>query len=1306
MKKNFVMRTLVLTACIAFSASSYGQQWVDMMVEPNANFFEIQKEFNKEWEGKSYERGKGWKQFKRWEYFWEMRINQDGTFPKYAEMWQSFQDFGRDANGDRTGGGPTSAGNWSPMGPFGWQNTDSWSPGQGRVNCVVEDPNNSQIIYVGTPAGGIWKSIDAGANWLPIGDTLPSIGVSMIVVDPTNSDIIYMATGDAEGGDTYSIGIYKSTDGGTSWGPTASIAGATNDLVMHPTDPTILITATTGGVFKTTDSGGSWTLLMTGNYDDIEFKPNDGSVVYMTTTDYFYRSTDGGNNWTQTTAGLPTSGARMRIAVTPADDSYVYLVAANDDNTYNGVYRSTDEGASFTSRNTTTDIFDGSAQAWYDLDIGVSETDPETLLCGNLNVWRSTNGGTSWSSMNSWSNPSGQGYTHADIHFVRYYGGNLYVGSDGGIYLSIDNGTTFTDLTEGLQIGQFYTIAGTEQDPDLITGGLQDNGGYALVNGTWRVWYGADGMESAINPNNSSRILGMIQNGSLYRSSNQGASNQGSGSPGNGAWVTPMTWDPNATRILAGYDDVWEHNTTQGQGGWNQVSSHNFPGTLRVIEIFSGNSDIFYAATVGNLYRTADGGGSFTDVTNFNAGAGITGVETHPTDPDIIYTSSGGTSATTGKVHVTYDGGATWTNITGNLPNINVNIIKHETGSDEGLYIGTDIGVYYRDTLVGAWVPFNLNLPNVIVNDLEIHHGTGMIRAGTYGRGVWESGTYSPPSVADDAGIQSVLEPEEVNCGVQFDAVVRIRNYGTNTLTSATIHYDLDGGASSSFAWTGNIAPGMATNVTLPTVIVLSGNHTFNAWTSDPNGNIDAYCLNDPSFTNFSVYSVGNPVTVTLSTDCFGSQTTWTLLDDQGATVDAQGPYQDLVGGETIAYEYCLDDGCYEVLVFDQNGDGLNGSTQGGCSTDGDLVITDRTGVTLATLGNPAFGASTSLNFCANNPLIGDFTTTKTLICAGSDITLIDQSSGSPSAWAWILPGGSPSTASSQNVSVNYSVVGTYDVALIVTNGTSTDTILMPNFLTVVSSPIVTVFSTPETCVGDCDGTLSASSTGGLAPFTFVWTGGIGHGESFTNVCGGNYNLVVTDDNGCTASGLTGIVEPGINTLASFVPDSNPVLLSLGGTVQFTNGSIAGSGPATYAWDFGDSGSSTVENPSHTYTAVGTYTVSLSVTDSSGQCDNTYTLDQVVLLDDVGTEEFDPSSNLSIYPNPGNDAINLALENPEKSNVQINVYNQLGDLVASETLISGSVNAQLNMQVQASGLYHVHLVGADWQWSQVWALVR
>lgn len=172
-------------------------------------FQDITDAFNSYWQTRDpMAKGSGYKPFKRWENYWKSYVNQDGYLPSKAFLWQTLQDKNQMSSARST----KAVSNWQPMGPFSHTNTGSWSSGQGRVNVLVVDPNNPNTYYVGAPAGGIWKSTDAGQTWTPLSDQLGQIGVSGIAVDYNNSNTIYIATGDDDAGDTYSIGVWKSTD--------------------------------------------------------------------------------------------------------------------------------------------------------------------------------------------------------------------------------------------------------------------------------------------------------------------------------------------------------------------------------------------------------------------------------------------------------------------------------------------------------------------------------------------------------------------------------------------------------------------------------------------------------------------------------------------------------------------------------------------------------------------------------------------------------------------------------------------------------------------------------------------------------------------------------------------------------------------------------------------------------------------------------------------------------------------------------------------------------------------------------------
>src|SRR5688572_423687 len=421
------MRIFNLTLIISLvSLSIFAQPWLENLPAGKAKneltLFDYQKAFETYWAPYQVEKGTyfengvrkkapGWKQFKRWEYELQCRVNpRTGEFPKKSAM-EVRADFEKTKPRSST----SVAADWTPLGP-----TSSFSgySGIGRINCVAFHPTDMNTFWVGAAAGGLWMTTDNGSTWTCQTDQNGVLAVSDIIIpdDIETSNTIYIATGDRDGWDNRSIGVLKSTDRGNTWNATGLSytifeGQMVNRLLIDPTNNQILIAATTRGVFKTLDGGTNWSLQMTSiEFIDLEFNPLNPNIIYGSTKyGEIHLSTDA----TTFTGPVYSDGnaRRIELAVSPNQPSWVYAVASNGESGLYGIFQSTDNGNSFvevfngSTKNLLTWESDGSGtggQGWYDLCLAASPFDANVLLVGGVNTWRSTDGGVNWSIVNHW----------------------------------------------------------------------------------------------------------------------------------------------------------------------------------------------------------------------------------------------------------------------------------------------------------------------------------------------------------------------------------------------------------------------------------------------------------------------------------------------------------------------------------------------------------------------------------------------------------------------------------------------------------------------------------------------------------------------------------------------------------------------------------------------------------------------------------------------------------------------------------------------------------------------------------------
>ena len=765
-----------LVFIFAFSGKAQNT-WQKKMSDRNENFFTIESDFenyknSKLLNSKTIPKGLGIKQFERWRYYWQGRVDVNGNFPPEGHVLNEMENYRNSHSNFRYASG---TGTWEQLGPIPLPaNGTGQLNGSGRLNCIAFHPTNPNIIFVGAPAGGFWKSEDNGVTWAEYSNGLTRLGVSAIVIHPTNPNTIYIGTGDRDAGDAPGYGVWRSLDGGLTWAALNSGMGnrTVNDLVIDPSNSNIMYAACSNGyIYRTNNGGTSWSQssFLGQNPKDIALHPTNSSIIYVGTggSSQFHRSSDSGVTFTQITSGLTTSGNRLALAVSPNQPNWVYALIGGGSGLV-GVYRSTDGGLNFTTRTTTPNILGYAtnggtgSQSWYDLVIVADPTNADVIYTGGVNIWKSTDGGATMNCASYWVGPSGGvDGVHADQHALEFspFTNNLYSGNDGGLYVTTDGAANWDDLSSGLAIAQLYKIGVSQTVQDLVINGHQDNGTSISRGTNFITEIGGDGMECIIDPTDETYMYGALYYGDIRRSTNGGTSFSaisGSVTEG-GAWVTPYKLDPNnANTMFAGYANIWKNTAVRTGTTWTQIS--NFGGTNYITDlaIAPSNSNVMYVSRAGTnrFFRTNDALGATPTWTNITANLPVAStpkdIEIDPANPAHLYIALGN------DIYESTNSGNSWTNISGTLPNISLNTIVIDNASAVGaIYVGMDVGVYYRDNNMSDWSPYGTGLPNVEITELEIHYNNlecrSTIYASTYGQGLWKGDLKDPGNLAPNA---------------------------------------------------------------------------------------------------------------------------------------------------------------------------------------------------------------------------------------------------------------------------------------------------------------------------------------------------------------------------------------------------------------------------------------------------------------------------------------------------------------------------------------------------------------------------
>jgi len=702
---------------------------------------------------------------------------------------------------------------WIELGPSSMDMT-GWTMGRvaGRINAITPHPDNDNIVFVGSAAGGVWKTINGGSSWTPVFDQVGTLPIGAIAIEDAAPQNIWVGTGDKNGGGCagyFGQGVYLSSDGGANWAPangtgaTAMTLSIVNAVALHPTDPNVVLAGGAGtcgptgaltgpGVFRTADRGATWTRVLSINVEDIVFVPGTATVFAGLAGSGVQKSIDGGVTWNPSSTGLTISGSRMRLAIAASDSNVMYVLMGSR------VFRSGDGGATWVQRSTT--ACDG--QCTYNQALAVHPTQPDTLIVGTIRPQRSTDGGVTFTPLTTtWGTLQ---KVHQDTHVVRYSRhdpNRFWVGSDGGIWRTDNGGSAWSNMNANLNITQFYDIAVHPADSNITFGGAQDNGSSGRrTSSRWGLTVASgDGFMNAFDETSPNIVFqtSYPQSSlpSIYRSTDSGSLGSFSSVPTTGLtassnfpFLTPMAAAGNRLFVTS---SVLYRIGTLGNS-WTAISP-NLGSAASVIspEVRGAIVPTYVGTSGGRIWSSPDAGAPtpvFSDVTGNYPGGRVSDLAMDPVDSQRVYLARSGFGAS--RLYRSTTGGTTWTAVGAGLPNVPANSVAVDPLDSNRVFVATDIGVYESIDGGDNFTAFSTGLPlGVVVSDLEIDTVPHVLTAGTYSRGAWRAVLAGPVTNAPPTA--------DFGCSITGNDV---------TCTDASIDND---GTITSRAWTfGDGGPG------------------------------------------------------------------------------------------------------------------------------------------------------------------------------------------------------------------------------------------------------------------------------------------------------------------------------------------------------------------------------------------------------------------------------------------------------------------------------------------------------------------
>ncbi|MGH7598920.1 MAG: PKD domain-containing protein [bacterium] len=1119
-----------------------------------------------------------------------------------------------------------------------WRSTDggaTWSPTMNdlvtlNISALAFKPGDPNTLYAGTgeaflsdalPGRGLLKSTDGGATWRRIGPAsgLNTSFITELAVTPANPNLIF-----------------------------ASGREAVPQYMPLPTETTP--DRGVSAIFRSTDAGEIWQDVTSGKgidpvpnfpFDnmptDVVVSPTDANTVYAAFGVYFesggiWKSTNGGQSWTRLTNGLPNPATqnqgygRIELAMAPSNPNVLYTsftyrhkqgdnVNIKDEGML-GIWKTTDAGQNWTQVTTPQSIAQRNIQSGnttplggqgnYDNAIIVHPTDPNTVFVAGLDIYKSTDGGNTWSQISFWigRNPDNLPYVHADHHVFAFDRSTnpptLYNGSDGGIARTRNLGASWDILNRDLGVTQFYYLAVHPTNPNIMLGGSQDNGTPTSFDGNRNNWFditSGDGGPSHFDYNTPTTFYASVYRVNMTRYFNfdftavtgqfkdigftDGSNGITQDDVNGAAFFAPYELSPNNPNTLVLGTNRLLKTTNQGDS-WTAISSTGGGAPIVAVAIAEGSDNIIWLATrapqqgKAQIVKTENGGTNYTNVTGANLpDRFVTDIEFDPSNNRTVYLTYSGYG--TPHVFKSTNAGGNWTDITNNLPDVPVNCAQVHPQQPNVIFIGTDIGVFMSDNAGQVWQPCNNGLPTVQVVALILNTSMKKIFAGTHGRGAYSA------ELSGGAGAAALnVNVSEVN--IQLPP---------GTIRSTTFNLGNAGTANLSFNITATGPP---------------ENHGFTAHLSGsengltprlPKFDLAMASAEKSAGSNLPAKAAGMPPA--LSPEIFGVSAVDVIVNDDG-----NNTADDFFGfGPNSLYDF------FWLNRFTPAGFGFRLEafdfymrTESAAANPVYVAVLDVFGniltqanLSFATAPNGGWYTAT-LNF----PLVfGDGEPFAILVGASRAIPFpagTDVDAAVPHQSFYFNP------LTNSYVNLNNSAGFQNGAFLIRAKGTKIGVAnLPPVAIGVISKTQATVNETIT-----FDASQSSDPDGQITQYRWEFgDGGTSNLKVATHAYSqpGTYSvrLTVTDNQGATGQAQGQVMITGSSNqppMARAQVSPNPAAVNQNVTFDASGSSDPDGQITQYLWNFGDGASSTQRTATHAYAQAGTYTYTLTVTDNAG----------------------------------------------------------------------------------------------------------